>query len=82
MPCSFSSSNWCCSRSSILGRPLRVGRTVVALASRLGDAVAPPEVILLADRLGVLPQLSRWLIMHSVRMISELTARAWRCACP
>ena len=40
-----------------------------------GDSVAPPEVILLADRLGVLPQLSRWLIMHSVRMISELTAQ-------
>ena len=54
---------------------MRVGRTVVALVSRLGDAVAPPEVILLADRLGVLPQLSRWLIMHSVRMISELTAQ-------
>lgn len=40
-----------------------------------GESVAPPEVILLADRLGVLPQLSRWLVMHSVRMISELTAQ-------
>ena len=40
-----------------------------------GESVAPLEVILLADRLGVLPQLSRWLVMHAVRTISELTAQ-------
>ena len=57
VPCSFSSSELVLQpQARYSERLLRVGRTVVASWYRdSGDAVAPPEVILLADRLGVLP---------------------------